>query len=94
MDGLNNADEANKFSAFSNLPDPSNDDYIYYLNREGSIIDRYKNFNGYQGNNITEVTETNRGNSAFPDVEDVNRDNTMNTIDSYFEYFLSIFGKN
>ncbi len=91
LDGLNNADEAAKFTNFSNLQDPSNDDYIFYLNREGSILERYQNYNGYQGNNITEVTETNRGNSAFPDVEDINRDNTMNTIDSYFEYKIPIF---
>jgi len=91
LDGLLNADEAAKFPAFGNLPDPSNDDYIYFLNREGSIIERYQNFNGYQGNNITEVTETNRGNSAFPDVEDINRDNTMNTIDSYYEYKVPVF---
>jgi cell surface protein SprA len=91
LDGLNNAGEAAKFTNFANLPDPSNDDYIFYLNREGSILERYQNYNGYQGNNITEVTEFNRGNSAFPDVEDVNRDNTMNTIDSYFEYKIPVF---
>ncbi|NBC58907.1 MAG: cell surface protein SprA [Bacteroidetes bacterium] len=91
FDGLDNVQEAQKFSDFANFDDPSNDDYIYFLNREGSIVERYENFNGSQGNNITEVTETNRGNSAFPDVEDINRDNTMNTIDSYFEYKVPVF---
>lgn len=91
FDGLDNAQEAEKFPAFANFDDPSNDDYIYFLNREGPIVERYTNFNGSQGNNITEVTDTNRGNSAFPDVEDINRDNTMNTIDSYFEYKVPVF---
>jgi cell surface protein SprA len=91
FDGLNNTQEATQFPNFANLEDPSNDDYIYFLNRDGNIVERYENFNGSQGNNITEVTEDNRGNSAFPDVEDINRDNTMNTIDSYFEYKVPVF---
>ncbi|MFN2261015.1 MAG: cell surface protein SprA [Psychroflexus sp.] len=91
MDGLINADEAQKFSDFAGFEDPSNDDYEYYLSRDGDILNRYRNFNGMEGNNPVEVTETNRGNSAFPDVEDINRDNTMNTIDSYFEYEVPVF---
>jgi cell surface protein SprA len=91
FDGLNNEQEAQKFTDFAAFDDPSNDDYIYFLDREGTISERYSNFNGSQGNNITEVTEDNRGNSAFPDVEDINRDNTMNTIDSYYEYKVPIF---
>lgn len=91
LDGLNNSDEAEKFTQFAGFEDPSNDDFIFYLNAEGGILERYERFNGLQGNNPVEVTENNRGNSAFPDVEDVNRDNTMNTIDSYFEYEIPIF---
>lgn len=91
FDGLNNQDEAVKFPEFSNFEDPSNDDYQYYLDRNGDILNRYRNFNGTEGNNPVEVTENNRGNSAFPDVEDVNMDNTMNTIDSYFEYEVPVF---
>ncbi len=91
FDGLLNQDEAVKFPAFANFEDPSNDDYVYFLNRPGTIVERYSNFNGSEGNNITEVTEDNRGNSAFPDVEDINRDNTMNTIDSYYEYKVPVF---
>ena len=91
LDGLSNADEAEKFSDFANFQDPSNDDYQFYLDREGDILNRYRNFNGAEGNNPVEVTESARGNSAFPDVEDVNRDNTMNTIDSYFEYEVPVY---
>lgn len=91
LDGLNNAQEAEKFPAFAGFEDPSNDDYIYYLNSEGGILDRYAKYNGLEGNNPVDVSENNRGNSSFPDVEDVNRDNTMNTIDSYFEYEVPIY---
>jgi cell surface protein SprA len=91
FDGLDNLDEAEKFPEFSSFEDPSNDDYQYYLDRNGDILNRYRNFNGTEGNNPVEVTENNRGNSAFPDVEDVNMDNTMNTIDSYFEYEVPVF---
>jgi cell surface protein SprA len=90
-DGLINKAEAEKFPAFANLEDPSNDDYEFYLNKQGSILEKYEKFNGTEGNNPVEVTEDFRGNSPFPDVEDVNRDNTMTTIDSYFEYEVPIY---
>ncbi|PKG41219.1 T9SS outer membrane translocon Sov/SprA [Psychroflexus sp. MES1-P1E] len=90
-DGLLNSDEALKFPAFANFEDPSNDDYQYYLDGDGDLLNRYRNFNGMEGNSPVEVTENNRGNSAFPDVEDINLDNTMNTIDSYYEYEVPVF---
>ena len=91
LDGLTNVDEAEKFPQFAGFEDPSQDDFIFYLNADGGILERYEKYNGLQGNNPVEVTQNNRGNSAFPDVEDVNRDNTMNTIDSYFEYEVPLF---
>lgn len=86
LDGLNNAQEAAKFPDFANFPDPANDDYQYFLQAQGSILERYLRYNGTQGNSPVEVTNTNRGSTSQPDVEDINRDNTMNTINSYFEY--------
>ncbi len=71
-------------------PDPSNDNYTYYLNTDGGIFQRYKRYNGQQGNSPDEFSDTNRGSTAQPDVEDINRDNTMNTIDSYFQYEIDI----
>ncbi|WP_407557588.1 cell surface protein SprA [Winogradskyella sp. 4-2091] len=70
--------------------DPANDNYSYYLNEEGGIFERYKKYNGLQGNTPDTFTDTNRGSTTLPDVEDINRDNTMNTIDSYFEYEIEI----
>ncbi|GAA0717173.1 cell surface protein SprA [Aquimarina litoralis] len=71
--------------------DPSNDNYRYFLQGEGSIVERYRDYNGTQGNSPTSVSNEDRGNTTFPTAEDVNRDNTMNTIDSYYEYEIPIF---
>ena len=90
-DGLLDAEEAVKFPDFAGLPDPSADNYEYFLNTEGSILQRYRNYNGTQGNSPTQVTDTNRGNTTLPTTEDINRDNTMNTINSYFEYEIPFF---
>ena len=74
--------------------DPSNDNYTYFLNAEGSIFDRYKKYNGVEGNTPDTFTDTDRAANTQPDVEDINRDNTMNTINSYFEYELDVTRQN
>lgn len=90
-DGYNDAEEGREFpAAFSTLTDPANDNYKYFLTAEGDILNRYKGYNGTQGNSPDIFSETNRGSTTQPDVEDVNRDYTMNTIDSYFEYKLNV----
>jgi len=90
FDGLLDTDEAAKYPAFAGQPDPAADNYNFYLNTGGSIVDRYRDYNGNQGNSPVNVTDTNRGNSTYPDVEDVNRDNTMNTINAYFKFEIPI----
>ncbi len=89
--GLSDEEEAVKFPEFGNLDDPAGDNYEYFLARDGSIVNRYRNYNGIEGNSPTEVGNTNRGNTTLPTAEDINRDNTMNTIDSYFEYEVPFF---
>ncbi len=89
-DGLSDLEEANQFASFGGLEDPAADNYTYFLNRSGGIVERYRDFNNLQGNSPVEVTQTDRGSTTFPDVEDVNRDNTMNTIDAYYEYEIDI----
>lgn len=92
-DGYNDAEEIAAFG--SNFgSDPSKDNYTYFLNANGSIFDRYKNYNGVEGNTPDTFSNTDRGANTQPDVEDINRDNTMNTIDSYFEYELPITRQN
>ena len=89
-DGYDDTEEATVFSAFAGNEDPAKDNYTYFLNTEGNIFERYKKYNGLQGNSPDTFTDTNRGSTTQPDVEDINRDNTMNTIDSYFEYEMDI----
>ncbi|MBT8321533.1 MAG: cell surface protein SprA, partial [Eudoraea sp.] len=89
FDGLNDADEAVQ-GYTGPAEDPALDNYQYYLNREGGILERYFDFNNPDGNSPVEVTNTNRGSTTLPDVEDVDRDLTMNTINSYYEYRIPI----
>ncbi|MFD0989311.1 cell surface protein SprA [Mariniflexile jejuense] len=97
-DGYNDAEEKSFALTipgnFSSLADPSKDNYTYFLNASGSIFDRYKNYNGVEGNTPDTFSNTDRGANTQPDVEDINRDNTMNTIDSYYEYELPITRQN
>ncbi|MGB0444075.1 MAG: cell surface protein SprA, partial [Flavobacteriaceae bacterium] len=92
LDGLTDAEER---LIYTNGPaeDPAGDNYTYFAQGSGSILDRYKNYNGTQGNSPLEVTEQFRGSYTTPDTEDLNLDNTMNTIDRYFQYRIPI-GKN
>ncbi|WP_339695745.1 cell surface protein SprA [uncultured Marixanthomonas sp.] len=90
-DGLNDAGEAAMFTDFGNLADPANDNYQYFLQADGDVINRYRQYNGTEGNSPVEVTDVNRGSTTQPDVEDINRDNTMNTVDAYFEYNVPVF---
>ncbi len=92
-DGYNDSEEIAVFGAGFG-EDPAKDNYTYFLNTEGNIFDRYKKYNGVEGNTPDTFSNTDRGANTQPDVEDINRDNTMNTIDSYFEYELEINRQN
>src|SRR6056300_901504 len=90
LDGLSDEEEA---TIFTNGPpsDPAGDNYEYFLQAEGSILERYKRYNGFENNTPIAFSDTDRGNTTEPDTEDINRDQSMNTIDSYFEYRVPIF---
>ncbi len=105
LDGLPDNRELDFFADYLNsLPanirntianDPSGDDYVNYLDTNGGIIERYKNYNGTEGNTPVDAVNNNNnngitGNNTFPDTEDIDRDQTMNTIESYYEYALDI----
>ena len=89
LDGLSDSEEK---IIFTNGPinDPAGDNYQYFLQGEGGVLERYKNYNGLEGNTPIAFSDTNRGNTTEPDTEDINRDQSMNTIDSYFEYHVPI----
>jgi cell surface protein SprA len=93
FDGLNDEEERNlpgMDPTFASLPDPAGDNYEYFLKASGDIFQRYKNYNGVEGNSPVTVSDNNRGSTTLPDVEDLNRDNTMNTINAYYEYSIDI----
>ncbi|MDI1306838.1 MAG: cell surface protein SprA, partial [bacterium] len=90
LDGLANAKEGAIYNNFASEPDPAADDYTYYLNASGNVLDRYKKYNGVDGNSAVDINDPNRGSTTFPDVEDINRDNTMNTINAYYEYSIDV----
>jgi len=89
LDGLADAEEA---AIFTNGPpdDPAGDNYEYFLQASGGILERYKRYNGFENNTPVAFSDTDRGNTTEPDTEDINRDQSMNTIDSYFEYRIPI----
>ncbi len=77
--------------------DPSNDDYHYFRgsdydaanNGDGLYVtQRYKKFNGPDGNSPVQDPKAAYSSSAttIPESEDLNRDNTMNEGESYFQY--------
>lgn len=90
FNGLTDAEEAAKYTDFASSPDPAADNYQYYLNASGNVIQRYRDYNGVQGNSPVTLTDANRGSTTLPDVEDVNRDNTMNTINAYYTFEIPI----
>src|SRR5690606_38320973 len=95
FDGLTDAEEATytfEGGATYNGPaeDPALDNYEYFLNSEGSILERYLNYNNPDGNSPVQLSNSDRGSTTLPDVEDIDRDGTMNTVNSYYEYRINI----
>ncbi|MEN8786615.1 MAG: cell surface protein SprA [Flavobacteriales bacterium] len=82
--------------------DPSGDDYTFYRNDQydsqtANIIDRYKRFNGLEGNSATDEQSQNLNGAGYPtskttlpDLEDINRDNNLNETESYYQYKINI----
>ena len=87
--------QENPFSPFN---DPAGDNYAfyrhsYYDQTRASIIDRYKHYNGTDGNSLSQSDvadgqyQTSR---STPDVEDINQDNTLNEYERYFQYRIDL----
>ncbi|MCW0482681.1 cell surface protein SprA [Gaoshiqia sediminis] len=80
------------------LLDPSGDNYHYYRGsdfdaEEVGIRDRYKKYNGPEGNSVpASKSPESYTTSAYtlPDVEDINSDNTLNEYERYYQYRVSI----
>lgn len=77
------------------LNDPSADDYKYprstqFDNPEVGILNRYKNYNGMDGNSPAADASGDIGSTTLPNSEDINQDNTLSEEESYYQYKLSI----
>ncbi len=78
--------------------DPSSDDFHYFRGSDYDaeqlgILDRYKKYNGQDGNSPTsEMSKESypTSGSTLPDMEDINRDNTLSETESYYQYRVSI----
>ncbi|MEL1253326.1 cell surface protein SprA [Flavobacterium sp. DGU38] len=90
LDGLPNSREGSIYTNYAGEDDPAADNYTYFLNTDGDVLNRYKKYNGVDGNSAVDINDANRGSTTLPDVEDINRDNTMNTINAYYEYSIDI----
>lgn len=83
---------------FSPLNDPASDNYHFYRGydydeQELSILERYKHYNGTEGNSLSsdEVDDgLYQSARSVPDVEDINQDNTLNEYERYYQYRISI----
>ena len=79
---------------FSPRNDPAGDNFHFYRGsdydrEEVSILDRYKHFNGVEGNSPATEQQTESYGTAStltPDVEDINLDNTLNEYEKYYQY--------
>lgn len=90
--------EAMTADPFSPLNDPAGDNYHHYRgtdydNDERSILERYKRYNGPEGNSpASDLSEENYSTSAttVPNAEDINQDNTLNEYEKYYQYRISL----
>jgi len=82
------------------LDDPSKDNYHYFRGTDydndptySSILERYKQFNGPDGNSPTDDQNPESyptAASTMPNVEDLNRDNTLSETERYFQYKVEL----
>jgi cell surface protein SprA len=99
IDDLYNSGNLTDDAYSSIIEDPATDNYHYYRGskfdqEETNILDRYKLFNGMEGNSVpsqyspeTYATAA----TSLPDVEDINLDNTLSEKESYFQYKVKLF---
>lgn len=78
--------------------DPAGDNYHFFRGYDYdemrlSILERYKHYNGVEGNSLSADLIDNplyQSSRNTPDVEDINQDNTLNEYERYFQYKISI----
>lgn len=83
---------------FSPLNDPAGDNYHFYRGYDYdeqrlNILERYKRYNGTEGNSLSAEDASDalyQSSRSVPDVEDINQDNTLNEYERYFQYRIAI----
>ena len=78
--------------------DPAADSYHYYRgsdydDAQMSVLDRYRKFNGTEGNSPNSAnsgTNYDQSSRTTPDVEDANGDFTMDEYEKFFQYRISL----
>ena len=83
---------------FSPYNDPAGDNYHFYRgvdydNQQLGVLERYKRYNGVEGNSASSEDVDDpyyQSSRSVPDVEDINQDNTLNEYERYFQYRISI----
>ena len=82
--------------------DPSSDNYHYFRSTDWdnsddpyykSILNRYKHYNGPDGNSPADVQQTEgyqNSNSTLPNAEDINDDNTLSESERYYQYVIDL----
>ncbi|MGD1844325.1 MAG: cell surface protein SprA [Salibacteraceae bacterium] len=84
------------------VADPSADNYNFHRDddydaAELNVLERYKLFNGLEGNSPTAEQSQQENNDGFPtlaiprpNVEDITNDNTLDEVESYYQYRVRI----
>lgn len=84
------------------ISDPSSDDYNFYRDDNYDtdkldILNRYKKYNGMEGNSPTQEASASMNVDGYPtqgtnmpDIEDINNDNNLSETESYFQYRISM----
>ncbi len=77
------------------LNNPSGDKYHHFRGsdydaQQLGVLERYKRYNGTEGNSQESTESYSTASQTTPDVEDLNEDNTLNETESYFEYKISL----
>lgn len=85
------------------VADPSSDDYNYYLDdrydaEQLGVMQRYKKYNGMEGNSPTPEMYTSMNVNGYstvgprldPDREDINQDNNLQEAENYYQYRISL----
>ncbi len=78
--------------------DPAADNFQYFRgtefdSQETSILKRYKDYNGVQGNSPTSAQSTEdfpTSATNLPDIEDINNDQTLSEAEGYYQYKIEL----